>query len=405
MDPVSFLPVIGAMLSALLMGYLIAKRFGVEPAKGRFSSIDGLRGYLAFFVFLHHSCIWFFYLKTDQWRVPPSNLYTHFGQSSVALFFMITGFLFFSKILDGRKKKIDWLKLFVSRFLRLTPLYAFSMALLFFIVFALSQWTLKEPLYTVTKELICWSGFTILGDPNINGVSHTSIIIAGVTWSIPYEWFFYLSLPVLALAVLVIPPLPFIALGIAGVLSFAWWQPSFYHLLAFLGGIVSAFLVRSDLYRKLCTSNFSALIAIAFISMTITLFPTTYGLKPIILLSGAFAIIAGGNTLFGALTNDVSRTLGEMAYSIYLLHGILLFVTFTFVLGTDKAKLFSAQEHWLTIIALAPVLIATAYATFRLIEQPGMQSTNAATAWLRSRRIFGYRASVTCPASTETQGS
>lgn len=100
MDPVSPYPAIAALFLGLACAWCIARRAGGPPEQGRFASIDGLRGYLAFFVFLHHSAIWYFCLRTGQWKVPPSNLYTHFGQSSVAMFFMITGFLFSLKLID-----------------------------------------------------------------------------------------------------------------------------------------------------------------------------------------------------------------------------------------------------------------------------------------------------------------
>lgn len=95
MGPVSPLPAIICLLVAIGTSFLLVKRFGVPPAQGRYASIDGLRGYLALFVFLHHSSVWYFFLRTGQWEDPPSNLYTHFGSSSVLLYFMITGFLFF----------------------------------------------------------------------------------------------------------------------------------------------------------------------------------------------------------------------------------------------------------------------------------------------------------------------
>lgn len=107
MDPVSPLPALACLLVAMATAFFLVKQFGSPPSLGRYASIDGLRGYLAFFVFLHHSCIWYFFLRTGQWQAPPSNLYNHFGQSSVALFFMITGFLFFSKLIDGRTRSID----------------------------------------------------------------------------------------------------------------------------------------------------------------------------------------------------------------------------------------------------------------------------------------------------------
>jgi peptidoglycan/LPS O-acetylase OafA/YrhL len=64
----------------------------------RYASLDGLRGYCAFFVFLHHASIWYSYLHTNSWAAPPSHFYNHLGQSGVAIFFMITGFLFFFEI-------------------------------------------------------------------------------------------------------------------------------------------------------------------------------------------------------------------------------------------------------------------------------------------------------------------
>ena len=131
MDPTSPLPAIGAILLAIgtasLLPHVISFQVTSPP---RFPTIDGLRGYLALAVFLSHSSIWYFYVHSGRWDVPPSNFYTHLGQSSVALFFMITGFLFWSKLLDGRARPIDWSRLYFSRLFRLVPLYLVSVACL-----------------------------------------------------------------------------------------------------------------------------------------------------------------------------------------------------------------------------------------------------------------------------------
>ena len=95
MNPVSIIPVIIAIAIALLTVKIISKIKGVKPAEVKYTTIDGLRGYLAFLVFMHHSVVWYFFLRTNEWNVPPTNLFIHFGQTSVALFFMVTGFLFF----------------------------------------------------------------------------------------------------------------------------------------------------------------------------------------------------------------------------------------------------------------------------------------------------------------------
>jgi len=53
-----------------------------------------LRGYLAFCVFLHHASFYVEFAHAGEWIEPASRVYSHLGDSSVKLFFMITGFLF-----------------------------------------------------------------------------------------------------------------------------------------------------------------------------------------------------------------------------------------------------------------------------------------------------------------------
>jgi peptidoglycan/LPS O-acetylase OafA/YrhL len=382
LDVVSPIPALVLLLIAVATCFILMRQFGGNPVQGRFASIDGLRGYLAFFVFLHHSCIWYFYLRTGHWKVPPSNLYTHFGQSSVALFFMITGFLFFSKLIDGRNKIIDWEKLYISRFLRLVPLYFFVIFLLFITVYYLTNGVLNVSIRSLARETISWLGFTILGAPSLNGFEHTPIVVAGVTWSLPYEWFFYFSLPLLALTVGVIPPFLYIALGIISVICLTKWGPDLQILQSFLGGITASFLVRLEWFRRYSANTISSFIAIACLSSVVALFPTAFEVTPILLLTLAFSLIAAGNSMFGILEHAVSRTLGEMAYSIYLLHGITLFITFNFIIGTSKSSEFSPTEHWLLIMGITPILILTSFATFRFIEHPAMKNTKILTNWL-----------------------
>jgi peptidoglycan/LPS O-acetylase OafA/YrhL len=383
MDILSSVPAIATLIVAVTAAFFIAGKSGAPPIQGRFASIDGLRGYLAFFVFLSHSTAWYFYLRSGKWALPPSHLYTHFGQSSVALFFMITGFLFFSKLLDGRTRAIDWGKIFVSRFLRLAPLYFFVIFLLFLVVFILSNGTLNETVPQLLMGMARWLAFTMTGAPNLNGVENTWLITAGVTWSLPYEWKFYLSLPLLALTVGLLPPLAYIGLGIVSIVYLEIWHPSI-HYLSFVGGIAAALLVRRDWFRRFAIRRTSSLLALACLAVTVIAFPTAYGVVPLFLLAVFFAIIASGNTLFGLLILPASRAIGEFAYGIYLLHGIILFVTFTFILGLPQSRELSSLQHWLVIVTITPVLIFICFLTFKFIEQPAMQKTTSVTTWLRS---------------------
>lgn len=391
MEPVSPFFALLCLLVAVVTAYLLTKKFG-EPAPGRYATIDGLRGYLAFFVFLHHACIWYFFLRTGQWEVPNSHLYTHFGQSSVLIFFMITGFLFFSKLLDARTKNLDWGRLFVSRILRLAPLYLFAMLLLFLTVFVVTRGTLHEPVADLMGNMLRWLGFTIFGAPGLNGFQYTPLIIAGVTWSLTYEWLFYLSLPLLALSVGVVAPVYYLVLGAIGVAVVVIWNPQFYPLiqmigplLSFLGGMAAALLVRKEGMRRWAAQGWSSPIVLTCLVAVVAVFPSANGPIPVLLLALAFALIACGNSLFGILLSPISHTLGEMAYSIYLLHGILLFVVFNFLIERNALREMTPTTHWLLVAGTTPILILICFATFKFIESPAMRSTAAVTTWLRVR--------------------
>lgn len=382
MSPVSVLPALVALCLALATSFLIERKYGAPTAQGRYSSIDGLRGYLAFFVFLHHSSIWFFYLRTGKWEVPPSNLYTHLGQSSVTLFFMITGFLFFTKIIEGRSKRIDWLKLFISRFFRLTPLYFFVLLLLLITISILSRGQIKESPEILIKEIVKWLTFTIFGMPDINSIKNSWIIIAGVTWSLPYEWAFYFSLPLMSVALGTMPPKIFIAISLLCFTYFKMWNFDI-HYLSFIGGITAAALARYNRFHDFATSKLATIVATCLISIAVIFFPVAHKVTPVLLLALAFSLIASGNNLFGLLTCSVSRTLGESTYSIYLLHGIFLFFTFTIFFNSFEASRLSATKHWIVIWTITPFLIILSSISFKYIEKPAINCTNKVINWLR----------------------
>lgn len=382
-SPTSPFPAFAAVLLALATAKVLIWRFGSPSAVGRFATIDGLRGYLAFFVFVHHSCIWYFYLKTSQFDAPPSNFMANIGRASVSLFFMITGFLFSTKIINDKEKGVDWIKLYVSRVLRLTPLYLFAMLLLFVSVAFVSGFTLAQSPLTLAVNALRWIGFSSFGEPDLNGVEGTKLILSGVPWTLAYEWGFYLCLPLLAVAIGAVPSLAVLIIGFVGVLDLVHFHAESRFLAPFLGGILAALLCRHAWFRDLSRKRFVSLIAIAAIAAAIILFPTTYARIPLGLLSLSFAVIAGGATLFGALTSQLSRMLGELAYSIYLLHGFILFTLFNLVIGRQSARVFTPAEHWFTILLTTPVLILVSYTTFRLIEKPAMRYTESVSRWVR----------------------
>lgn len=382
MDPTSAIPAILAVSTAMLTTHIIKCIFGSPKSSGRFISIDGLRGFLAFFVFLHHACIWYFYLRSGRWETPPSRLYTHFGQSAVSLFFMITAFLFSKKIIDTKEGEIDWLKLYVSRILRLSPLYFVAIAILFLLVLIVSNWELNESIPRLGLGFLRWLIFTIFGAPNLNGITDTFTIIAGVTWSLPYEWAFYFFLPIFALICSKRNPRIYLALGIASIL-FIIRHPDIRYL-SFLGGIIAAICQKSEIIIKLAPQKTSSMICLTCIIIVVLGFPEGNGPVQLILLTVFFTLIASGTNLFGILSNSTSRLLGEFAYGIYLIHGLMLFIVFNKKTGLSSADLLTPMQHWLITIALTPAIILISFLSYKFIELPAMQQSEKLTKSIRS---------------------
>jgi len=131
-----FMAILALGVSLLLASsYIKNKRFVyITKREARFGSIDGIRGFLALMVFFHHFVITWSWKSTGEWVRPENPLFQNFGKVGVAIFFMITGFLFISRILD-RSYKIYWLRFFESRLFRIYPLYIFLLLIVTVIVF------------------------------------------------------------------------------------------------------------------------------------------------------------------------------------------------------------------------------------------------------------------------------
>lgn len=288
---------------------------------------------------------------------------------------MITGFLFYNKLLTNKDTEINWTALYISRIWRLTPLYLLAMTFVGLIVGIQSNWSPREPIADLIRHAMTWVLFTFAGAPEINQLHHTFTIVAGVTWSLPYEWFFYLSLPFLGWASGTKPKSAKVLLTSALLLTvcLTYWQPDGRYLKAFLGGILTCYLARSDRWRSFASSQTGTLTTVAAIAATVSLYSTAHKSVPLLLITLVFAIIASGNSLWGLLTHRASRSLGELAYSVYLLHGILLYVLINWGLGLKAAEALQPLQYWLFILATTPLLIAMAYLSNKWVERPGMR--------------------------------
>lgn len=374
-----FSPIIAIGL-ALVTTFLLNKTAPLSLPTFRYTSIDGLRGYLAFFVFLHHSFIWHGYIQTGvwgNWDSPNAHLYRYFGSGSVMIFFMITAFLFFGRLLDAKKNKmpVDWLYLYTSRVLRISPLFLFVSFVAFIVSGYACDWKLDYGFAEILKRALLTFGMGLFGTPIVDIFIPQGIggpVTAGALWTLPYEWIFYFMLPAFAFLlrlrsskyILIIPAL-------------AIWYLFLYKLPrvpanAFLSGMLVAILVRTNC-QKFLVGKFSAALATVLIIFSILTFEDPFSFYPLLILTFLFSVVASGNTFFGILNLSVSRAMGEISFGIYLIHGILLFLLTRIILGDAQSIALSEGSYWLCILICVPILITMSYLTFTTIERPCMK--------------------------------
>ena len=356
----------------------------------RYRSIDGLRGFLAVGVFSHHCVVTWYYLQNGRWELPPSRFYVHLGQSSVVLFFMVTAFLFWGQILD-RRENMDWVGFCVSRFFRLAPLYWTLCILLIVIALMANGWQLAVPLNEFIHSVMHWLAFKFFQSPDINAFPNTNLIVAQVVWSLRYEWLFYLALPLLALLAGYRQSV-FVSLSAAAVLliclKLSGWKLDFSPIIltAFVGGMLSAYWVRMPKLEKIACSPGFGIAAVAALILVVYSQASAYSMIAYVGLTIFFVAVASGNSLRGLLHMAAARWLGEISYSLYLLHGFLLWLLFQ-KLGIHRVS----PDHqelvfmWASLVACA-LLVACCSVTFISIEKPGILLGSKVRQWISHQR-------------------
>ncbi|MEG6219956.1 acyltransferase [Enterobacter hormaechei] len=353
---------------SLLVARFFVKETDSSPIKGRNGSIDGMRGFLALMVFLHHSSIWWQYLHTGNWSNPSSLFYANIGKVAVVFFFMITGFLFFGKLISGNPVK--WKDLYWSRFTRLTPMFMVSLLVVFLIVFYLTDWKLRTGISSLLVSMARWIPFTLLGMPDINGLQKTSIIVAGVPWSLVYEWFFYLSLPLIALFLRKDKINIYTTLSFISVICFIAYPALKIHIASFLFGLIAA-IINKRKPRLFSNNKHFQNILVAFVLLiTCFIIPDPYNLFTITLCGIAFITIANGCTFFGIFTLRTCQVFGESTYSMYLLHGIILFSAIKIVLPIFHVYQPTEWMFSFLTISLSGIITFVSLVCFRYIESP-----------------------------------
>ena len=363
----------------------------LSERKGRYGAIDGLRGYLALAVFIHHFIVTWYWQNSGAWANPPEDYFYNFGEVGVMLFFMITGFLFVSKIIAGNGS-IDWHRLYKSRLFRIYPLYLFSLLMITVIIFIETDLQMQVGWVELARQYVKWLAYH---GTMINDHAHSQLINAGVDWTLKYEWLFYLLLPLIALVIsrskLVLAAV-FLISGLLFVfpVHISYYSTQYLFFFA-IGGVVAYFYPscsnRSGLLAFV-KSGYGSAVTLAVL-LFMLFYSDTGSLIHVAAVSLFFFFIVLGNSLFGLFRSTASLLLGEISYSIYLLHGIILYAIFSSGNIIDLKEL-SLLQYMYALPFIAILVILFSASTYLSIEKPAIELGKVKTSDL-FRGWFGAR--------------
>ncbi|WP_353295724.1 acyltransferase family protein [Thalassolituus maritimus] len=334
----------------------------------RFGGLDGMRGYLALFVFFYHLYVAFIWGETGVWQYPDDKLIAAFGKIPVFIFFVITGFLFANKVVYSGKKPF-WFDLYVGRFFRIQPLYVFSVILI--MLFSMIESEQVETTISDFYSTLIWlvyAGGSTRGD--FFGYSDSWLVIAGVHWTLRYEWLFYFSLPFLYLVRVFNSKLFsfFIVSGILiGATGFSVAGLSFFYASLFLLGMAAAKIPQKHVENICCLfsrSYGSSFLLFMSIFFAVCAFMADFLLGIQLALLIMFIALRANGDLFGFLRWRGSLLLGEISYSIYLIHGVVIFFIYTSLdLDTWTGSYFSIAPFVTILVVISSIF------TFLMVEK------------------------------------
>lgn len=338
-----------------------------KKLKNRHEMLDGLRGFLAISVLFQHAVTNFTYYSTGAWHITDIRFYRHAGGEAVILFFMITSFLYWSKAISS-KGYVDARKIYTNRFLRLAPMYLFSAVIVTCIVLIQTKFSIVS-VSDFFRDIFSWLTLGLVTTTSVNGVSIIPIN-AGIHWTLHYEWIFYLLLPFSSMVLrgglyrLFAVPLVLLVFFAS---DWGYW-------VIFLFGIVAAHIVHKWpkiewVHKKWFVSFLPILGVVAIYLMQYK----PYGMAQYLVSLAILLCFIYGNSFFGLFKTRAALLLGTISYSVYLMHGILLFLVLRSVDHITPVKDLAVSEFWGLILISALFTVVFSAITYRYVEHPFLQ--------------------------------
>lgn len=341
-----------------IVSVMTYKLIGKPNQNNRNKNIDGLRGILATMVVLFHFLATYRVENNMGWTSPDSILLSNIGPVAVSLFFIISGFLFFDLIY---KDSIDWKGFFVARIFRVYPLYIVTILIVCIFSFILGD-------NTDFSGVFYWLVF--LWAP-IFGYNDSYLLNSGVQWTLLYEMSFYAMLPLLW-AMKHRKMTIYLLISLCSAFSLLKMQDigfiniSLFTL--FLIGAACNLIIRK--LQKYIYHYFFSVIGVLCLFVAF-FFTSPYTYFQSLFLMMFFIAMSGGSGLLNILGNKYFVSLGAVSYSIYIIHGIVLFSIYRTDFISLKGMVF--PYYLLMFPVLMVIVCALSVVTYKVIENPSIK--------------------------------
>lgn len=327
--------------------------------RARIGTLDGLRGLCALSVMFHHIIMIQLNQRFGLVGAPASSFQNQLGSGSVAIFFAISAYLFCGTVLrqDGRLPVVRFIE---NRVMRIVPLYLFCVVLTLLYALWKQSFLLTVSPSHLVRELVRLASFNFLKVYDLDGVGIEGIF--GQRWSLAYEWELYAALPIFAWAVRSLrSPIP-LFVGLAALSA----VDSLFTF--FVVGAAAARLERlqeNASRRVLGCAGLGCILTLMF-----GVHESRSWLAAVLVLPFLLAVLhARGAYLMLAL--KPLRMLGEVSYSIYLLHPFC-FRLFSWLVGRQIiASTFTDAYLLMSVEGL--FVVAVAIGSFIIIERPTLR--------------------------------
>lgn len=351
----------------------IAEKFEIiRGGSENISSMEGLRGFAVFLVFLVH------YVALSSPWINQSSL-THrlaaaleyVGNTGVDLFFVLSGFLIYGSLI---KRPRPFSRYFSRRIERIYP--TFIAVLLLYIglsyLFPSKSKIPSEPaeafFYLIQNFLLLPGIFRI--DPMIS-----------VTWSLSFEVLFYISIPII-ITVLSLRSwrskyrsFLFLILAIL-ILVYPFKISIYYRLAMFMSGILLFEVLTNYTPRfKVNGGGLIALISGFALILFLRQVNLGYGFQVAVIFIAFFILCFDSFHNQEGLTASLFswkplRWFGNISYSYFLIHGLTINIILTLVGVIFPSKGIETTLFWLVLPIIFIITLVPAIALFLLVERP-----------------------------------